>query len=64
MKKKTKRAKQYTYVINCSETVFYEVEVRARSKQGAENIVMSGNVDLETKDSEGFQIDSINKLKD
>lgn len=52
--------KTKTYTIDASETVFYTVDVKAKSEEEAREAVMNGEIDMQNDfDSADFQIDSI-----
>jgi hypothetical protein len=50
------------YKVYASETVFYEIPVKAKSIKEAEDLIMNGEIDFgqdEIEDSEGFEIERI-----
>jgi len=52
--------KKKNYIVSASETVFYDIKIKAKNKKEARELVMIGNVQVdEPVDAQGFQIDSI-----
>ena len=47
------------FLVQCSEVVYYDIEVEADSESDATELVMSGEADFVVSDSDRFEIESV-----